>query len=432
MSGGQAGEARPARMHYAWVVVTVAFVAFLVAAGIRSAPTVLIVPLEQTFGWDRAQISFAVGIQMLVYGLIGPFAASLAERFGLRATLTSAIALAALSLGATTAVSAPWHLTLVWGLGTGLGTGAAALVLAAIIANRWFVARRGLVLGVLSASAAGGQLVFLPLIADLTVSFGWRAAVWIACLVGIAVLPLVFFFMRNRPADLGLRPYGQPANAPAEPPHRSVNALTVAFQALGDAVGNRDFWLLSASFFVCGATTFGFMGTHFIPACLDHGIVEASAANLMAAMGVFSLIGTMASGWLTDRFDSRYLLCGYYALRGVSFFFIPYALDNSFGGLVFLALFNGFDYITTVPATMRLTTSIFGVQRAGIVYGWIMVIHQFGAAIFAYAAGVLRTDLGNYSGAFILSGFMCLAAALVVLRVAKPPSLRPTLVTAGA
>jgi sugar phosphate permease len=434
MSVGEINQAKPARFHYAWVVVAVAFVTFLVAAGIRSAPTVLIVPLEDAFGWSRAEISFAVGVQLMVYGLIGPFAAGLAERFGVRATLMGAIALTALSFGATVTVSAPWHLSLVWGIGTGLGTGAAALVLAAIIANRWFSARRGLALGILTASAAGGQLVFLPLIADVTARFGWHAAVGIACLVALAVLPLLFFFMRDRPADLGLKPYGVPANAPAEPLHRRVNPFMDAFQALGEAVRNRDFWLLSGSFFVCGATTFGFMGTHFIPACLDHGIGETSAANLMASMGILALVGTMASGWLTDRFDSRRLLCGYYAVRGVSFFFIPYALDNSFWGLVFLALFNGLDYITTVPPTMRLTTSIFGVQRAGTVYGWIMVTHQVGAASFAYAGGVLRTDLGDYSSAFILSGFLCLIAAIVVLRIAKPtaPVPRPALATAGA
>lgn len=434
MSVGEVNRAKPARFHYAWMVVAVAFVTFLVAAGIRSAPTVLIVPLEEEFGWSRADISLAVGVQLLFYGLIGPFAASLAERFGLRATLLGAIALTALSFGATVAVSAPWHLSLVWGIGTGLGTGAAALVLAAIIANRWFVARRGLALGILTASAAGGQLIFLPLIAGVTARFGWHAAIGIACLLAVAVLPLLFFLMRDRPSDMGLRPYGVPANAPAEPPHRHVNPLTDAFLALGEAVRNRDFWLLSGSFFVCGATTFGFMGTHFIPACLDHGITEASAANLMASMGVFALIGTMASGWLTDRFDSRWLLCWYYALRGTSFFFIPYALDNSFWGLIVLGLFNGFDFITTVPPTMRLTTNIFGIQRAGIVYGWIMVIHQIGAATFAYSAGVLRTDLGNYSSAFILSGCLCLIAALLVLRVAKPhaPSPRPALATAEA
>jgi len=424
--------ARPAGLHYAWVVAAVAFVTFLVAAGIRSAPTVLIVPLEDEFGWSRADISFAVGVQLLLYGLIGPFAAALAERFGLRVTLLAAIALTALSFGGTVAVSAPWQLSLVWGAGTGLGTGAAALVLAAIIANRWFAARRGLALGLLTASAAGGQLVFLPLIAGLTALLGWRGAVLVAAVIAAAVLPLLFLLMRDRPSDVGLRAYGTPANAPPEPPHRTVNPLTDAFMTLGDAVRNRDFWLLSASFFVCGATTFGFMGTHFIPACLDHGIAEGSAANLMASMGVFALIGTTLSGWLTDRFDSRWLLCWYYALRGASLFFIPYALDNSFWGLILLGLFNGLDYVTTVPATMRLTTGIFGMQRAGIVYGWIMVVHQVGAASFAYAGGVLRTDLGNYTGAFILSGVMCLIAALVVLGVAKPPALRPALAAAEA
>lgn len=424
--------ARPAGLHYAWVVAAVAFVTFLVAAGIRSAPTVLIVPLEDEFGWSRADISFAVGVQLLLYGLIGPFAAALAERFGLRATLLGALALTAVSFAGTVGVSAPWHLSVVWGIGTGLGTGAAALVLAAIIANRWFAARRGLALGLLTASAAGGQLVFLPLIAGVTAFLGWRSAVLVASALAVATLPLLYLMMRDRPSDLGLRPYGMPADAPPEPPHRLVNPITVAFMTLGDCVRSRDFWLLSASFFVCGATTFGFMGTHFIPACLDHGIAEGSAANLMASMGVFALIGTTLSGWLTDRFDSRWLLCWYYALRGASLFFIPYALDNTFWGLILLGLFNGLDYVTTVPATMRLTAGIFGVQRAGIVYGWIMVVHQVGAASFAYLGGVLRTDLGDYTGAFILSGVLCLGAALVVLGVAKPPALRPALAVAEA
>ncbi|HUZ75195.1 MAG TPA: MFS transporter [Stellaceae bacterium] len=434
MTAGNTDAARPWGVHYAWVVVAVAFVTFLVAAGIRSAPTVLIVPLENEFGWSRADISFAIGVQLLCYGLIGPFAAGLAERFGLRVTLLGAIALTALSFGTTVLVSAPWQLVLVWGLGSGIGTGAAALVLAAIIANRWFVARRGFALGVLTASAAGGQLVFLPLIAYVTAALGWRAAVGIASLIALVVLPPVFFLMRDRPADVGLRPYGVPEDAPAEPPVRRANPITAAFLALGDAVRSRDFWLLSGSFFVCGATTFGLMGTHFIPACLDHGIPEETAANVVASMGICALIGTTVSGWLTDRFDSRRLLCGYYALRGVSLLFLPYALDNSFWGLIAIGLFNGLDWITTVPPTMRLTTSIFGVQRAGIIYGWVMVMHQFGAAVFAFAAGVLRTESGTYSSAFIISSGFCLAAALLVLRIARPPaaSSRPVLATAEA
>ncbi|HZT50843.1 MAG TPA: MFS transporter [Stellaceae bacterium] len=434
MAGGETRTARPARFHYAWVVVAIGFVTFLAAAGIRSAPTVLIVPLEEEFGWTRADISFAVGLQLLIYGLVGPFAAGIAERFGLRVTLLGAIALSVVSFGATALVSAPWHLALVWGVGTGLGTGAAALVLAAIIANRWFFARRGLALGVLTASAAGGQLVFLPVMAAVIGRFGWRPAIAVACAGAMVALPLLYFFMRDRPSDLGLRALGTPADAPPEPPRQRGNPFAATFLALGDVLGRRDFWLLSMSFFVCGATTFGFMGTHFIPACLDHGITEESAANLMASMGVFALLGTLLSGALTDRFDSRHLLCGYYGLRGLSLFFIPYALDNTFLGLVFLGLFNGLDYVATVPPTMRLTTSIFGLERAGIVYGWIMVVHQFGAAAAAYAAGLLRTELGNYTSAFILSGVLCLGAAAIVLRVGRPPaaSPRPALATAEA
>jgi sugar phosphate permease len=418
--------------HYAWTVVFVAFLALLVSAGLRSAPTVLIVPLERAFGWSRATVSFAVGFQLLIYGLIGPFSAGLVDRFGLRRTIFCALSLAVLSFGTTMFVSTPWQLVLIWGFGTGLGTGCAALVLAAIIANRWFVKGRGIAMGIMTASAATGQLIFLPLLANIITRFGWQTSVIVACAVGSACLPLVLFLMRDHPADLGLRPYGIPADAPDEPPPPRANPITAAFAVLGEVVGSRDFWLLSTSFFVCGATTFGLIGTHFIPACLDHGIPEGTAANILAAMGVCNVIGTLASGWLTDRFDSRWLLFWYYGFRGVSLFFLPYAFDLSFWGLPVFGLLYGFDWITTVPPTVRLASSIFGLQRAGIVYGWIMVMHQLGAAVFAYAAGVVRTEFGDYYAADLVSGVICLAAALLVLRIGRPTraSLRPAL--AGA
>lgn len=428
------GSARRARIHYAWIVIGVAFVTFLVSAGVRATPTVLIVPLQQAFGWSREDITFAIGVQLLVYGLVGPFSAGLVERFGLRPTLVGAMALAALSFAGTLTATAPWQLAIYWGLGAGVGTGSAALVLAAIIANRWFVARRGTAMGILTGSAAAGQLIFLPLLATITVHVGWRAAVITTCIAAAAVVPVVYVFMRDRPSDMGLKPYGVAPDAPEPPPMPRVNPVAAAFLALGDAVRQRDFWLLSGSFFVCGATTFGLIGTHFIPACLDHGIPATAAADTLAAMGVCNVIGTVASGWLSDRFDSRWLLFWYYTLRGLSLLFLPYAFELPAWGLGMFGLFYGFDWITTVPPTVRLTAKSFGVQRSGIVYGWIMVMHQVGAAIFAFAAGVIRTDFGDYFSAFIISGLVCFVAAALVLGVGRssPKTMRPALVTAEA
>ncbi len=284
----------------------------------------------------------------------------------------------------------------------------------------------------MTASAATGQLIFLPLLANIVTHFGWRLSIIVACVGAVAVLPLIYFFMCDRPADVGLKPYGAPLDGRDPPLPARVNPFTASFTALGEAIGSRDFWLLSGSFFVCGATTFGLVGTHFIPACLDHGISETGAAGMLAAMGVCNIIGTMASGWLTDRFDSRYLLFWYYALRGLSLLFLPYAFDLPIWGLGIFGLFYGFDWITTVPPTVRLVSNIFGTQKAGIVYGWIMVMHQIGAAIFAYASGVWRTALGTYDGAFIASGVICLVAALLVLRIGgtRRATRRPAL--AGA
>lgn len=426
--------AAQARLHYAWIVTGIAFLTLLVAAGVRSAPAVLIVPLEEEFGWTRAQISFSIGIQFLIYGMVGPFSAALIERFGLRRILLVAIASAGLGFGVTVFIAQPWHLTLVWGLGVELGTGSAALVVGAIVANRWFFARRGIVLGVLTGSAAAGQLVFLPMLAGVVTHFGWRSAVLVTSAIALAILPLIFLLLRDRPADVGLRPYGMPDDRLVEPTPPRANPFGAAFAALGEGMRSRDFWILAATFFVCGASTFGLIGTHFIPACLDHGIPEEGAAELLAGMGVCNVIGTMTSGWLTDRFDSRHLLFWYYALRGVSLFFLPYAFDLPIWGLLIFGAFYGFDWITTVPPTVRLVTNVFGMQKTGMIYGWIMVVHQVGAAALAYASGVLRTKSGDYFTAYMISAVLCFIAALLVLRVGKAhgQAKRPVLAKAGA
>ena len=420
----------PPRLHYGWVVAAVSFLTLLVAAGIRSAPGVLLVPLEQAFGWSPATLALPISIGLLLYGLIGPFSAGFIERFGLRAIMLVAIVMFDIGFGLTPFITAPWQLLLLWGVLVGCGTGMTAMVLGAIIAGRWFVARRGLVMGLLTASSAAGQLIFIPLLAALAADTSWRLAVWVGCALALMPLPLVALFMRDRPADLGLSAYGELVAAAGPLPRLPAgNPFAVTLSALGRGVASRDFWLLSASFFVCGASTIGLIGTHFIAACVDHGLAEASAAGLLAAMGVCNFIGTTLSGWLSDRFDSRRLLFWYYALRGLSLLFLPYAFDFSFWGLSLFGLFYGLDWIATVPPTVRLTADAFGAENAGLMYGWITVTHQLGSAAAAYGSGVVRTVFGDYVGAFVVAGLLCFAAALLVLRVgtrsrgAVPPDL---------
>lgn len=422
---------RRSRLHYGWIMVAVTFLTLLVSAGVRNAPSVLIVPLEHQFGWSRAALSFAIAVALLVYGLVGPFSAGLMERFGIRATTLWALALMLIGFGLTPFATASWQLVPLWGLALGGGTGMAAMVMGAIVANRWFLARAGMVMGLLTGSAAAGQLLFLPLLANIVVRVGWPWAVGAGCAIVLAIVPLVWLLMRERPEDIGLRPYGQVMDAPVRT-RPVANPFAAAFSALGQGIIARDFWLLSASFFVCGASTIGLVGTHFIPACLDHGIPEATAAGMLAAMGACNFIGTTASGWLSDRFDSRHLLFWYYALRGLSLLFLPYAFDLSFWGLSLFGLFYGLDWIATVPPTVRLIANAWGAEKAGMMYGWITVIHQVGSATAAFGAGLLHTWAGGYGGAFITAGVLCFIAAALVLRVGRPPHRRPMPVLAPA
>ncbi len=432
MTEAQAPTART-KIHYGWVVVGISFAGMMVAAGMRSAPSVLIVPLEQEFGWSRATISAAIALQLFLYGLIGPFSAGCIDRFGLRKTLAGALVLTLVGIGFTPFVRASWTLWPLWGIALGSGTGAAAMVMAAMVANRWFVARRGMVMGLLTGSAAAGQLVFLPLLASVVTHWGWRASVFTGSAVVLATIPFAWLLMRDDPAEMGLSAYGATAE---EPPHvvpAGVNPFKAAMAGLGMGIGHRDFWLLSGGFFICGASTIGLIGTHFIPACVDHGIPETTAAGLLAFMGVFNFVGTTASGWLTDRYDSRWLLFWYYALRGLSLLFLPYAFDLSLWGLALFGIFYGLDWVATVPPTVRLAANAFGLENAGMMYGWIMVMHQVGSAAAAYGAGLLHTDLGNYSAAFFVAGALCMLAALLSLRVGvgrTPSPRRPALAAA--
>jgi MFS family permease len=404
------------RVHYGWVVVTVTFLTLLAAAGIRSTPGVLMIPLEREFGWTRATVSFAVSVNLFLYGLSGPFAAGLMERLGLRRVMVTSLALVATGVGLTTLMTKSWQLALLWGVVVGLGAGTMATVLGAMVANRWFTERRGLVLGLLTASAATGQILFLPLLASMVVHLGWRSAVLLVAVVGLVVLPLVALLMRDHPRDIGLRPFGEPADAPIRP--RAAGAAAAA-PLVGLAIGlrSRNFWLLAGSFFICGLSTNGLIGTHLIPASMEHGIPEVTAASMLASIGVLDILGTTVSGWLSDRWDNRYLLCWYYGLRGLSLLFLPYAFGSAYLGLAAFAVFYGLDWVATVPPTARLAADTFGRENVGIMFGWIAAAHQLGAATAAYGGGLLRTWLGDYQVTFVSAGLVCLIAAGLVLRI---------------
>jgi predicted MFS family arabinose efflux permease len=411
--------ARP-RLHYAWIAAGVTFFTLLAAAGARATPGVILLPLGNEFQWSRATVSSIVSINIFLYGLIGPFAAALYQRFGLRRTMVAAMALLTLGYGLSTMATQYWQFVVLWGFVVGAGSGLAATVLGAAVANRWFTERRGLVMGLLTASTATGQLIFLPGLASAVTSHdNWRAAPWIVAGATLLAIPVIWWLMRDDPRDVGLRPYGETGPVEAAAPRATGNPAKHAMNVLFEAVRVRDFWLLAGSFFVCGASTNGLIGTHMVAAAFDCGIPEVRAASLLAVMGLFDLVGTTASGWLSDRYNCRYLLFGYYSLRGISLLFLPMALLGPVAGLGVFAIFYGLDWIATVPPTVKLTAEVFGREKAGIVFGWVVAAHQVGAAFAAYGAGALRTVTGSYTLAFFSAGALCVIAALVVLPIGK-------------
>jgi sugar phosphate permease len=398
--------------HYAWIVAAAVFLALLTAAGVRSMPGVLLVPLMTDLGWDRATISFAISVGIALYGLTGPFAAAGMQRFGIRRTMIGAMALLSLAVASTTLVHTPWQMVLTWGVLTGIGTGTVALVLGATVVNRWFRQRRGLAMGLLTASTATGQLVFLPLLATMVEHAGWRQASLMVAGAVALIIPVIILLVPERPSDLGLTAYGARDGDPVD---RGIgNPLAHAFQALGRGIRQPVFWLLWSSFFVCGLSTNGLIGTHLIALCLDHGLPEVRAAGLLAAMGMLDLVGTTLSGWLSDRYDNRALLAWYYGLRGLSLLFLPFS-DFSFFELSLFAVFYGLDWIATVPPTVRLATTAFGDRDAPVLFGWISAGHQMGAATAAFGAGVLRSELDTYLQAFLIAGGACILIALLLI-----------------
>ncbi len=396
------------RIYYGWVIVGITAFVLLVAAGVRAASGVLVTPLQDDFGWSRSSIGFAIMISLVFYGLAGPIGGSLMDRYGPKRLMLVGLVLTALSSAMTAISAALWQFTAVWGVTGGLGTGVVATVLGATVANRWFVKRRGLALGIFGAASSAGQLIFVPLLILVVNVSGWRGALLMLGIITAVLLVPVLLFMRDAPSDLGLRPLGG-TDQPAAP--QMVRATGV----MRGAVRVPEFWLLAGSFFVCGATSVGIIGTHFLAYSSDKGIAERTAAIVLSLMGMMNFVGTIASGWLADRYDPKKLLAGYYIFRGLSLFVLPFSTSNL--GLAVFAIFFGLDYIATVPPTVSLTADIFGRRNVGTVFGWIFAAHMFGAALVAWMSGLIRDTLGDYQVAFLSAGVIAVIGGLMALRI---------------
>ncbi|TXS55644.1 MFS transporter [Streptomyces sp. t39] len=410
---------RPPRVHRAWSVAAVTFVTIIGAAAFASLPGLLIEPLHAEFDWSRGTIGFAVSVNLALYGLTAPFAAALMDRLGIRKVVAVALTVIAVGSVLTVRMTEPWQLVLYWGVLVGLGSGSMALAFAATVTNRWFVRRRGLVTGILTAAGASGQLVFLPLLSWLVEDHGWRPAAVTVALAALAVVPFVWLLLRDHPADAGVAAYGAEGFTPKPPPVRGAarRALSVLFSA----ARTGPFWLLAGTFAICGASTNGLVKTHFVPAAHDHGMPITAAASLLAVIGVFDVVGTIASGWFTDRFEARRLLAVYYALRGVSLLFLPMLLAPSVQPpMVFFIVFYGLDWVATVPPTLALCREHYG-EDSAIVFGWVLASHQVGAAVVAFAGGVARDVFGSYDVVWYASGALCAAAALMALVIRRGP-----------
>jgi MFS family permease len=416
-------SAPPTRgLHRAWWVAAVTMAALIAAAGFRSSTGALLVPLEEEFGWSRATTSGAVSLNLILYGLTAPFAAALMERFGIRRVVAAALALVAVGSGLTLVMTSPWQLWLLWGFAVGVGTGSLALVFGAIVANRWFVRHRGVVIGVFSAASSTGQLVFLPAIAALAVGPGWRFAAALVAGFALLLVPVVWVVLRDSPAQVGITAYGADPDAPAALVPSAVpgGAAALAVRTLRDSARSRTFWILLGTFWICGWSTNGLIGTHFIPAAHDHGMPATTSATLLALIGVFDIIGTVASGWLTDRVDSRYLLFGYYFFRGLSLLAVPWLLGPHVHPSLFLfILFYGLDWVATVPPTVALCRQHFGIERSGVVFGWVFAAHMVGAGVAASFAGWIRTSQGDYLLAWLTAGALCVVAAAACLLIPR-------------
>jgi sugar phosphate permease len=408
-------------LHYGWVLVGLAFAYGLCSTATLSIPGVLLLPMSADLGWSVGELSAPMGLRFALFGLVAPFAGALLVRYGPRAVVAAAAMLLVAGLLLALATTSKWQLWLSLGVLCGIAPGMTGIVLPATVATRWFTARRGLVLGILGGGTAAGQLVFLPLAAWMAETWGWRVAL-APSVLSVAVLAALFWLLaRDRPQELGLLPYGEasPAAPPASVPAGDPFALSLG--ALRDASGTGIFWVLAFTFAICGLSSTGLVLPHFAPLCADFGVASLTAASLLAVIGVCNLAGTIGSGWLSDRYDPRWLLAGYYAFRGLSLVWLPFS-DFSLWGLSIFAVLFGLDFIATVPPSVKLTVQAFGRERGPVVFGWIYAAHQLAAGLMAFAAGASRDELGSYLAAFLTAGVLCLmaAASLMLVRRAGP------------
>ncbi|OZM56020.1 MFS transporter [Lottiidibacillus patelloidae] len=408
------------RIHFSWFILVITFFSIIIAGIIRSSSGVFIVPFEAEFGWDRSMISLAFALSLFLYGFSGPFMAALIEVLGLKKMMVYAMMTLIVGVFLTYFMDQSWHLIIIWGIIIGLGSGLFLTVLSPYVANYWFEKRKGLALGILTASTATGQLILLPLLAYIVENYSWRWAISLILIVSSFMFIIIILFMRNTPQEIGLLPYGRTEGSNRSAKTNKNNPITIAFKTLKDALRVKEFWLLAGSFFICGLSTSGLIGTHFIAYCFSFGITVVAAASLLSFMGIFDIIGTTISGWLSDRYDNRWLLFWYYLLRGASLVLLPFALmKGSFTLLIIFSIFYGLDWIATVPPTVNITRQVFGVEKSGIVYGWIFASHQVGGAVAAFAGGLFYKLFNSYTWAFILAGIFCLLASSFVLLIKK-------------
>ncbi|MFJ7982626.1 MFS transporter [Lysinibacillus xylanilyticus] len=407
------------KIHFSWIILIVTFVSIISAGIIRSSSGVFIVPFEEQFGWARSSISFAFAVGLFLYGLSGPFMAAFVEKYGLKRMMLISMSMLVVGLAATFVMKTEWQLILIWGVVIGLGSSLFLTVISPTIANRWFVKKRGLALGILTAATATGQLVLLPILATLIENYSWHAAILLILGIAIVMLVLILVVMKNYPSEKGIAPYGE-EDIIEPPPFTTGNPFIHALQSLGEGLRSRVFWLLAGSFFICGLSTSGLIGTHFISYCISFEIPVVTAASMLSLMGIFDLVGTTFSGWLSDRFDNRWLLFWYYGLRGLSLLALPVALaSGSYAWLVVFAVFYGLDWIATVPPTVALARQHFGLQKSAMMYGWMVAFHQVGAGLAAYSGGIFYEAFASYKLAFVLAGGFCLLASLFVIGIKK-------------
>jgi len=409
------------KLHRGWWVAGVTFLVLISAAAFRSTTSPMLMPLEMEFGWTRSLTSSALSLNLVFYGLTAPFAATLMQRFGVRRVVVFALTLVAAGSGLTVWMTQPWQLYLYWGVFVGFGTGCLALVFASMVANRWFHKHRSLVTGIFSAAYATGQLVFLPLITTLTDTVGWRYGALVVASFSVAIIPIFWIIYREHPRDVATFPVGATEHIKED----AKPTLTVRdnLRVLVESAKTMPFWILAGTFFVCGWTTNGLIGAHFIPAAHDHGMPTTMAAGLLALVGVFDFIGTIFSGWLTDRVNPVILLVFYYGLRGLALFTVPFVLGPTVEPpMLFFVIFYGLDWIATVPPTVELCRRYFGLTNSPVVYGWVFASHMIGAAIAAAFAGAIRDLQGDYYIAWITAAVLCLVASATVLMLKARPA----------